>query len=78
MGSNWNWNKYQSTYFSGRHKNPVSLKQITGKNYNPVELAKEFCFIHSIKILTLLLPKVLILFTIHTSPFFTKKMNRLN
>lgn len=33
------------TIFPEEIKNPVSLKQITGKQYNPVELAKEFCSI---------------------------------
>ena len=31
------------TDFSDTLKNPVSLKQITGKDYNVVELAKELC-----------------------------------
>ena len=31
------------TSFSGDLFNPVSLKQITGKDFNPVELAKELC-----------------------------------
>ena len=31
------------TSFDPEIKNPVSLKQITGKNFNPVELAKELC-----------------------------------
>ncbi len=31
------------TSFSESLKNPVSLKQLTGKNYDVVELAKEFC-----------------------------------
>lgn len=31
------------TFFSADLPNPVSLKQITGKTFNPVELAKELC-----------------------------------
>ncbi|HKO80059.1 MAG TPA: biotin--[acetyl-CoA-carboxylase] ligase [Chitinophagaceae bacterium] len=31
--------------FPGELKNPVSLKQITGKNFDPVQLAKELCSI---------------------------------
>ncbi len=31
------------TDFDAEIKNPVSLKQITGKEFNPVELAKELC-----------------------------------
>lgn len=31
------------THFSETLKNPVSLKQLTGKSYNVVELAKELC-----------------------------------
>jgi BirA family biotin operon repressor/biotin-[acetyl-CoA-carboxylase] ligase len=31
------------TLFSDNLPNPVSLKQITGKNFEPVELAKQFC-----------------------------------
>jgi BirA family biotin operon repressor/biotin-[acetyl-CoA-carboxylase] ligase len=33
------------TNFPPGLSNPVSLKQITGKNYNPVELARELCSI---------------------------------
>lgn len=33
------------TVFSPNLPNPVSLKQITGKEFNPVTLAKEFCII---------------------------------
>lgn len=33
------------TSFSPEIKNPVSLKQITGKRYDPVELAKELCLV---------------------------------
>ena len=31
------------TLFAAELPNPVSLKQITGKNFEPVELAKELC-----------------------------------
>ena len=31
--------------FSGELRNPVSLRQITGKNFDPVKLAKELCTI---------------------------------
>jgi BirA family biotin operon repressor/biotin-[acetyl-CoA-carboxylase] ligase len=31
------------THFPEAVKNPVSLKQITGKNFDPIELSKEFC-----------------------------------
>jgi BirA family biotin operon repressor/biotin-[acetyl-CoA-carboxylase] ligase len=31
------------TVFDSQLNNPVSLKQITGKNFDPVELAKELC-----------------------------------
>lgn len=33
------------TIFDRKLGNPASLKQITGRSYNPVELAKELCFI---------------------------------
>jgi BirA family transcriptional regulator, biotin operon repressor / biotin---[acetyl-CoA-carboxylase] ligase len=33
------------TFFTPDLPNPVSLKQITGKNYEPIELAKELCSI---------------------------------
>lgn len=33
------------TVFAGELKNPVSLKQITGKAYNVIELAKQLCSI---------------------------------
>lgn len=33
------------TQFATTLKNPVSLKQITGKAFNPVQLSKEFCSI---------------------------------
>jgi len=33
------------TFFAPDLPNPVSLKQITGKNYEPIELAKELCSI---------------------------------
>lgn len=39
------------TTFDPELKNPVSLKQITGKNFQPVELAKELC-VHLDKRLT--------------------------
>jgi BirA family biotin operon repressor/biotin-[acetyl-CoA-carboxylase] ligase len=31
------------TFFESELRNPISLRQITGKNYDVVELAKEFC-----------------------------------
>jgi len=46
-GNNWKWAvvgigiNINQTKFSGELKNPVSLKQITGKNFDVVELAKE-------------------------------------
>src|SRR5688572_22626720 len=33
------------TNFDPELKNPVSLKQITGKDFDPVELAREFCYV---------------------------------
>jgi|SRR5688500_15139370 len=33
------------TSFPAELKNPVSLKQITGKDFDPVKLAKELCFV---------------------------------
>ena len=33
------------TVFPEELKNPVSLKQITGKDYVPVEMAKELCLV---------------------------------
>jgi BirA family transcriptional regulator, biotin operon repressor / biotin---[acetyl-CoA-carboxylase] ligase len=49
--SNWQWavagigiNINQTVFVSQLH-NPVSLKQITGKNFDPVKLAKELCTI---------------------------------
>jgi len=49
--SGWQWAvigigiNINQTIFSGDLPNPVSLKQITGKNFQPVELAKELCSI---------------------------------
>ncbi len=46
---NWPWAiigigiNINQTVFSNNLPNPVSLKQITGKNFDPVELAKELC-----------------------------------
>jgi BirA family transcriptional regulator, biotin operon repressor / biotin---[acetyl-CoA-carboxylase] ligase len=49
--SNWQWavagigiNINQSVFAPQLH-NPVSLKQITGKNFDPIQLAKELCII---------------------------------
>ena len=47
----WGWSiigigiNINQTSFQPEIKNPVSLKQITGKNFNTVELAKELCFV---------------------------------
>ena len=47
--NNWQWAivgigiNVNQTSFSPDLPNPVSLKQIAGKNFKPVELAKEFC-----------------------------------
>lgn len=49
--SNWQWAvagigiNINQTVFAPQLHNPVSLKQITGKNFDPVELAKELCAI---------------------------------
>lgn len=49
--SNWQWAiigigiNINQTSFSPDLSNPVSLKQITGKNFEPAELAKELCTI---------------------------------
>lgn len=46
---NWSWSvvgigiNVNQTSFSPELKNPVSLKQITGKSFDPVMLAKELC-----------------------------------
>lgn len=50
-GGIWEWSiigigiNINQTIFSGNLPNPVSLKQITGKDFNPVELAKELCLV---------------------------------
>lgn len=47
MGNNWNWSvvgiglNINQDSFSKRLINPVSLAQITGRNFDPVELAKK-------------------------------------
>ncbi|MBK5269985.1 MAG: hypothetical protein JJE22_03120, partial [Bacteroidia bacterium] len=47
--STWQWAilgigiNINQTHFANRLRNPVSLKQITGKNYDPVPMAKELC-----------------------------------
>ena len=47
----WGWSiigvgiNINQTSFQPEIKNPVSLKQITSKNFNTVELAKELCFV---------------------------------
>lgn len=49
VSSNWEWAivgigiNINQTSFSDDLPNPVSLKQITGKNFDTVELAKELC-----------------------------------
>jgi BirA family biotin operon repressor/biotin-[acetyl-CoA-carboxylase] ligase len=49
VSSNWEWSiigigiNINQTVFSDDLANPVSLKQITGKNFDPVALAKELC-----------------------------------
>jgi BirA family biotin operon repressor/biotin-[acetyl-CoA-carboxylase] ligase len=51
QSANWLWAvtgigiNFNQTSFPAELKNPVSLKQITGKNFDPVELAKELCFL---------------------------------
>ncbi len=48
-GNAWQWAvvgigmNINQTTFGGKAKNPVSLKQITGKQFDTVELAKELC-----------------------------------
>ena len=48
---NWKWAvvgigvNINQTIFPEDLRNPVSLKQITGKNFQPVELAKELCVV---------------------------------
>lgn len=48
-GGNWKWAivgigiNINQTVFDPHLPNPVSLKQITGKNFDPVQLAKELC-----------------------------------
>ncbi len=48
---NWKWAvvgigiNINQTAFTPELRNPVSLKQITGKNYQPVELAQELCVV---------------------------------
>ena len=47
--NNWQWAiagigiNINQTSFPPEIKNPVSLKQITGKQFNPLELSKELC-----------------------------------
>ena len=49
QSANWQWAiagmgiNINQTIFPGNLPNPISLKQITGKDHNPVELAKELC-----------------------------------
>ena len=49
VSANWNWSivgigiNINQTIFPSEVPNPVSLKQITGKNFNTIELAKELC-----------------------------------
>lgn len=50
LPTNWLWAvagigiNINQTSFPAELKNPVSLKQITGKNFDPVTLARELCF----------------------------------
>lgn len=54
-GGNWEWSivgigiNINQLIFPTDLPNPVSLKQITGKNFNPVELAKELCIVFNKK-----------------------------
>ncbi len=54
-GGNWEWAivgigiNINQLIFPTDLPNPVSLKQITGKNFNPVELAKELCLVFNKK-----------------------------
>jgi BirA family transcriptional regulator, biotin operon repressor / biotin---[acetyl-CoA-carboxylase] ligase len=51
QSANWLWAvtgigiNINQTVFPAELKNPVSLKQITGKDFDPVKLAKELCFV---------------------------------
>jgi len=52
--------------------NPVSLKQITGKNYEPVELAKELCSIIEKNYQTLITGNFKLFFTKYQTHLYKK------
>ena len=60
------------TDFDPNLPNPVSLKQITGKNYEPIELAKELCSIIEKNYQLLITGNIITLFNKYQSHLYKK------
>jgi len=74
----WQWSvigigiNINQTDFDPDLPNPVSLKQITGKNHNPVELAKELCSSIEVNYQTLIAGKFMTLFNKYQTHLYKK------
>ena len=74
----WKWSvvgigiNINQTSFSADLPNPVSLKQITGKNYQPVEFAKELCSIIEMNYQALIVGNFITLFNKYQSHLYKK------
>jgi BirA family transcriptional regulator, biotin operon repressor / biotin---[acetyl-CoA-carboxylase] ligase len=79
-GHEWKWAiagtgiNINQTLFPGTVKNPVSLKQITGKNFNPVDLAKELCEFEDARFRTLKASGFDTLYSLYLSRLYKKDM----
>jgi len=75
---NWQWSvigvgiNINQTDFDPNLPNPVSLKQITGKNYEPTELAKELCSIVEKNYQSLIAGNFMILFNKYQAQLYKK------
>ena len=74
----WQWSvigigiNINQTDFDPDLPNPVSLKQITGKNHNPVELAKELCSIIEVNYQALIAGNFMTVFSKYQTHLYKK------